>query len=122
MRKDAQKEDRTIVNHYHGFSSSTEDRRNVCKDTIEHNKKCTGAQNLMFLYDLKDNYCNKDARLEVDLHVKSCRENFKRGVSTEKCRIRAWFKCICPNSPAWMYRKFSSVVHHRGNFVHDIPP
>ena len=35
------------------------------KDTIEHKKKCTGAQNLMFLCDLKDNYCNKDTRLEV---------------------------------------------------------
>ncbi len=35
------------------------------KDTIEHRKECTGAQNLMFLYDLKENYCQKDARLEV---------------------------------------------------------
>ncbi len=35
------------------------------KDTIEHKKECTGAQSLMFLYDLKDNYCNKDTRLEV---------------------------------------------------------
>ena len=35
------------------------------KNTIEHKKKCTGAQNLMFLYDLKENYCHKEARLEV---------------------------------------------------------
>ncbi len=27
------------------------------KNTIEHKKNCTGAQNLMFLYDLKENYC-----------------------------------------------------------------
>jgi hypothetical protein len=25
-----------------------------------------GASNLMFLYDLKENYCHKDARLEVN--------------------------------------------------------
>ena len=35
------------------------------KGTIEHRKESTGAQNLMFLYDLKENYCHKDARLEV---------------------------------------------------------
>ena len=33
MRKDTQKEDRTIVNHFHGVSSSTEDRKNVCGQT-----------------------------------------------------------------------------------------
>ncbi len=41
------------------------------KDTIEHRKQCTGAQNLMFLYDLRENYCHKDARLEV----KSCQSH-----------------------------------------------
>ena len=35
------------------------------KNTIEHKKNSTGAQNLMFLYDLKENYCHKDTRLEV---------------------------------------------------------
>ena len=35
------------------------------KNTITHKKNCNGAQNLMFLYDLKENYCHKDTRLEV---------------------------------------------------------
>jgi hypothetical protein len=34
MRKDAKKEDRTIFNHFHGVSSSTEARRNVCDRQI----------------------------------------------------------------------------------------
>ena len=36
-------------------------------------------------------------------------DNFKSVVSTKKYRIRAWFKCICPNNPAWMLRKCCSV-------------
>ncbi len=35
------------------------------KNTIEHKKNYTGTQNLMFLYDLIENYCPKDTRLEV---------------------------------------------------------
>ena len=35
------------------------------KNTIEHKKNWTGVQNLMFFYDLKENYCHKDERLEV---------------------------------------------------------
>jgi hypothetical protein len=34
-------------------------------NTIEHKKNCMGAQNLIFLYDLNENYCQKDARLGV---------------------------------------------------------
>ena len=41
------------------------------KDTIEHKKECKGAQNLMSLYDLKENYSHKDVRLEVKLLPKS---------------------------------------------------
>jgi hypothetical protein len=51
------------------------------KDTIEHRKQCTGAQNLMFLYDLKENYCHKDARLEVKSLPKSLKlEHRERSV------------------------------------------
>ncbi len=31
------------------------------KDTIEHRKQYTGPRNLVFLYDIKENYCHKDA-------------------------------------------------------------
>ena len=78
----------------------------------------------MFLYDLKDNYCNKDARLEVKLlpqslklkhHERSVeqresgkledfisvgREVIQRELQEwcfdpdQKYRIRSWFKCI----------------------------
>jgi hypothetical protein len=43
------------------------------KNTIEHKKNCTGDQNLMFLYHLKENYCHKVTRLEV----KHLSESFK---------------------------------------------
>ena len=49
-------------------------------------------------------------RKQYILHdVKSCRNNFKIVVSTGKYQIRAWCKCICRNSLAWMLRKFSSI-------------
>ena len=35
------------------------------KETIEHKGYCTGAQGLMLLYDLKHNYCDVDARLQI---------------------------------------------------------
>ena len=41
------------------------------KNTIEHKKNYTGAQNLMFLCDLKENYRHKDTRLEVNHLSKS---------------------------------------------------
>ena len=34
-REDGSKEDETIVNHFHGVSSSSEDRRDVCGQTIK---------------------------------------------------------------------------------------
>ena len=35
------------------------------KQTIEHKGYCTGAQALMLLHDLKANFCDEDAMLEI---------------------------------------------------------
>ena len=62
------------------------------KDTIEHKKECTGAQSLMFLYDLKDNYCNKDARLEVKLLPQSLKlKHRERSVEQREASSRISF-------------------------------
>jgi hypothetical protein len=44
-------------------------------------------------------------RLSLDRSV----QNPEDLMMTEKYLIHTWFKCICPNSPAWMDRKFSSI-------------
>ena len=65
------------------------------KNTIEHRKQCTGAQNLMFLYDLKENYCHKDARLEVKPLPKSLKlEHRERAVQQMEPGKLEHFICV----------------------------
>jgi hypothetical protein len=76
------------------------------KNTIEHKKNSTGTQNLMFLYDLKENYCHMDTRLEVKHLPESLKfKDWKRSVEEMEAE-----SSMLSVSEVWKNKLYSSFI------------
>ncbi len=127
--KDAKKEDRTIVNHFHGVSSSAEAWRNVWADRsecLENSRTLTEtscATKKQIPKSLKLEHRERSAAQrepgQLEDFIRAAREVMQRELQ-ERCFDRKIL--TVPTARHECTESSPASVQHRGNFVHDIPP
>ena len=89
---------------------------------VEHKKEYTDDQNLMFFYDLKENYCHTDARLEVN-HLSNTQVGTSRVVFRPKnIEFELGSMVYVQTTGHGCKQSSPASVQYRGNFVQDIHP